>query len=69
MKSILSCAVFIAVIVTAEAYAHKVIVFAWVDGDTIYTESKFSGGRKVKNGLIFVYGPKGKLLLEGKTDE
>ena len=30
------------------AAAHKVIVFAWVNGNTIHTESKFSGGRKVK---------------------
>ncbi len=50
------------------AYAHKVMVFAWVDGDTIFTQSKFSGGKKVKGGKIAVYNTHKKILLEGKTD-
>ncbi len=51
------------------AAAHKVMVFAWVSGNTIHTESKFSGGRKVKAGKIEVFDPQGKLLLSGKTNE
>ncbi len=50
------------------AAAHKVMVFAWVSGNTIHTESKFSGGRKVKAGKIEVFDPQGKLLLSGKTN-
>ncbi len=50
------------------AYAHKVMVFAWVDGDTVFTQSKFSGGKKVKGGNIAVYNTHEKILLEGKTD-
>lgn len=49
--------------------AHNVTVFAWVDGDTIHTQSKFSGGKRVKNAPIVVYDVKDVLLLEGKTDE
>ena len=49
--------------------AHNVTVFAWVDGDTIHTQSKFSGGKRVKNAPILVYDFKDVLLLEGKTDE
>jgi nickel transport protein len=49
--------------------AHNVSVFAWVDGDTIHTQSKFSGGKRVKNAPILVYDFKDNLLLEGKTDE
>ena len=51
------------------AYAHKVMVFAWVDGDMIFTQSKFSGGKKVKGGNIVVYNTQKKILLEGKTDD
>ena len=50
------------------AYAHKVMVFAWVDGNTVFTQSKFSGGKKVKGGKIAVYNTHKKILLEGKTD-
>jgi len=50
------------------AYAHKVMIFAWVDGDTVFTQSKFSGGKKVKGGKIAVYNTHKKILLEGKTD-
>jgi nickel transport protein len=46
-----------------------VTIFAWVEGDRVYTESKFSGGRKAKNAAVAVYDKDGNRLLEGKTDE
>ncbi|MBW2109248.1 MAG: hypothetical protein JRI36_11380 [Deltaproteobacteria bacterium] len=51
------------------ALAHKVTIFAWVEGDTIYTQSKFSGGRRAKNATVVVYDKDGWQLLEGKTDQ
>jgi nickel transport protein len=51
------------------AWAHKVMIFGWVEGDTVYTDSKFSGGKKVKNSKVLVYDKEGNQLLEGKTDE
>jgi nickel transport protein len=53
----------------ATAHAHGVYVFARVEGDRILTESYFSDERKIKDGVIKVYAPSGKLILEGKTDE
>jgi nickel transport protein len=53
----------------ASASAHKVTIFAWVDGDTVHTQSKFSGGKRVKNAPILVYDSKDVLLLDGKTDK
>ena len=50
------------------ATAHRVIIFAWVDGDTIHTESKFSGGKRVNNGDVRVYDLTGNPLLSGRTD-
>jgi nickel transport protein len=49
--------------------AHKVTVFAWVEGDTVHTESKFSGGREAKDARIEVYDAAGEKLLEGRTDD
>ena len=49
--------------------AHKVTVFAWVEGDSVHTESKFSGGKLVQGGKIEVFGNQGERLLEGRTDE
>jgi len=51
------------------AFAHKVNVFAWVEGNTVFTESKFSGGKVVKGGRIEVLDADGTLLLEGATDD
>ena len=51
------------------ANAHKVILFAYVAGDTIHTESYFSGGRKAQNSLIEVFNNNGKKLLKGRTDK
>ena len=54
---------------SATVFAHKVMVFAWVDGDTIHTRSKFSGGKKAINADILVYNKDNELLLQGKTDQ
>jgi nickel transport protein len=51
------------------ASAHGVNVFAWLDGDTIHVESKFSGGKKVKAGKIVVMDPQGVELLSGQTND
>ena len=50
------------------ALAHKVMIFAWVEGDTVFTESKFSGGKKAINASVELFDKDGKKLLEGKTD-
>jgi len=50
-------------------YAHKVTVFAWAEGDRVYTESKFSGGKKVKKGKVEVFDSSGRRLLVGRTDD
>ena len=49
--------------------AHGVNVFAWVEGDTVYVESKFSGGKRVKAGRIIVTDPQGAELVKGTTNE
>ncbi len=53
----------------APALAHKVAIFAWVEGDTVHTQSKFSGGKRPKDSTVVVYDKEGNLLLEGQTDE
>ena len=50
------------------ALAHKVMIFAWVEGDTVFTESKFNGGKKAINAPVIIFDKDGKKLLEGKTD-
>jgi len=51
------------------AWAHKVTIFAYVEGDTVFTQSKFSGGKRAKNATVLVYDKEGNQLLEGATDE
>ena len=51
------------------ASAHKVTIFAWVEGDTVHTQSKFSGGKVAKNAPVAVFDEEGNLLLEGHTDD
>jgi nickel transport protein len=50
-------------------FAHSVSIFAWVEGDTIYTESYFADGTRVKNGKIEVLDSKGDVVHQGITDE
>lgn len=53
---------------TGNAYAHKVNVFAYPEGDRIYVQGYFLDGKKVKNSKVAVYGGD-KSLLEGLTNE
>ena len=51
------------------AYGHKVSVFAWVEAGTVHTESKFSGGRRVKGGKIEAFDHQGRSVHTGTTDD
>ena len=48
--------------------AHKVNIFAYVEGDSVYTESYFNDGRKAVGSRIVVYDNVDTQLLEGVTD-
>ncbi len=51
------------------ALAHKVLLTAYLEGDTIFVEGGFSDGTPCKNAKVEVFDPSGKKLLEGKTNE
>jgi nickel transport protein len=50
------------------ADAHKVLLYAYVEGNTIHAEGYFGDGKKVVNSLVEVMDNNGNKLLEGKTD-
>lgn len=56
-------------ITSSNALAHKVNIFAYAEGDMVYTESYFPDGRKVEGGTVEVYDSQENKLLEGKTDK
>ena len=54
----------------AASHAHKVNIFAYVDGDNVITESGYSRSSRVNKGIVEVYdAASGELLLSGTTDE
>ncbi|MCL4503635.1 MAG: hypothetical protein M1438_17550 [Deltaproteobacteria bacterium] len=56
--------------ITTPALAHRVVIFAYTEGDTVHTESKFMPNTPVKQGKILVMDAKtGKELLTGQTDD
>ena len=50
-------------------FAHKVNIFAYVEGDKVYTESYFNDGKKCIDSKIEVFDNQGNKLLEGLTDK
>ena len=66
--SIILFCIFIVCSVCETAFAHRVNIFAWVEGDTVFTKSKFAGAREVKGGKILVMDDQGNELLTGQTD-
>jgi nickel transport protein len=51
------------------AYGHKVSIFAWIESGTVHTESKFSGGKKVKGGKIEAFDHQGRSVHTGTTND
>jgi nickel transport protein len=43
----------IIIMINISVFAHKVIIFAYVEGDIVYTESYFSDGKKCMNGINY----------------
>lgn len=66
----LFCLSISVVTLSSPAFAHKIRIFAWQEGNTISTESKFSGGRPAKNVSLTIINPTSlEKLLVGTTDE
>jgi nickel transport protein len=51
------------------AGAHKVNVFAYVQGDSVLVEGYFSKNSKAQDCDVYVFDEQGKKLSQGKTDE
>lgn len=65
---VVSGVVMFLLLTATSGFAHRVVVFAWIEGDTVYTRSKFPGGTKVSEGDITVFDDDKRELLKGKTD-
>jgi nickel transport protein len=59
----------IIIMMDVSVFAHKVNVFAYIEGEKIYTESYFNDGKKCINSEIEVFDNQGNKLLEGLTDK
>ena len=59
----------IIIMINISAFAHKVNIFAYIEGDKVYTESYFNDGKKCIDSKIEAFDKQGNKLLEGLTDE
>ncbi|MCC8193426.1 MAG: hypothetical protein LIP28_02110 [Deltaproteobacteria bacterium] len=72
MRYYAACLTFLALLLCfpASGMAHKVNVFAYVDGDAIQVACSFSKSRKVRYGKLRITDLRtGATVLEGTTDE
>lgn len=64
------CAIcFIILYAPLPCSAHKVNVFAYVEGDKVVVEGYFSKSRKAMNCLVEFFDAQGKKLYEGRTND
>lgn len=68
-KSYLFVFLLVVLLFAGNALAHKVNLFAYVEGGIIYTESYFPDGKPVAGGKILVYDSGNNLVQEGITDK
>ena len=69
MKYLMTAVFLLASITGTQAFAHKVNLFAYAEGDEIYVEGYFVDGKAAQNSKIQVLGPDGKIVHEGTTDD
>ena len=69
MKKSVSLLLIIGLFWAAPALAHKVNLFAYVEGGQIYTESYFPDGRPIKQAVVKIYTLDKQLLQQGVTDD
>ncbi len=62
-----SCLIFLLLLPT-DSFAHGINISAWIEGDRVVSESKFSSGTALSHGKITVIDESGKPLLQGTTD-
>ena len=62
-------AFILAMIPASYAFAHKVIIFAWVEDGMIHTESSFGSKDMAKNCTISVFDENGRLVHQGISDQ
>jgi nickel transport protein len=68
--AVVAALVVVAGVSVRPADAHRVNVFAYVEGDTVHVECSYSKSDRVRFGEIEVSDPvTGKVYLTGKTDE
>lgn len=56
-------------IAVAPAYAHKVNMFAFAEGDRVFVEGYFADGKRAQNSEVQVVSPAGEVLVTGTTDD
>lgn len=63
-------ALILIAVFASPVYAHKVHIFAYVDGDLIKTESRFNGGRPARNCKVAVHSLTGQdVVVSGESDQ
>ncbi len=60
---------FISLVFIPNTYAHKVQMFAYPEGDTVFVEGYFADGKRPKKSEVLVYDTEGKVLFSGVTDD
>ena len=68
-KCLLLLVMFISFGFIPNTYAHKVQMFAYPEGDTVFVEGYFADGKKPKKSEVMVYDNGGKVLFSGVTDD
>ena len=63
-------ALLFTILLATPSLAHRVNVFAWIEGDTVHTESTFSSGKKAQQSNVTATDKKtGKTIASGTTNQ
>lgn len=70
MRTLFLTILILLTVFAGAAHAHRVNVFAWVEGETVHGEASFSGGKPAMNSEVAVVRePGGEEILTTTTDE
>lgn len=61
--------VCLSIVFISAAYAHKVQMFAYAEGENVFVEGYFADGKKAMKSEVVVYDASGSELLRGRTND
>jgi len=68
-KIVVSAFIVAGTLISSQAMAHKLSVFAYAEGNKVFVEGYFADGKKAQNSKVEAFDSTGKVVAQGTTND